>query len=192
MEQMRSKETIVYGGAFNPPTLAHLAILNACIEYAQTAKADVWLMPSGDRTDKTIPTPRETRMAYVEAMIEDANESDFNTEVVSTELDREIMVETYDTVMELQQTHPDRNFTFVFGADSTETMASWKGGDELLETLSMLVVARPGSRMNPMAKRAVSLTAQTPNTSSTEVRTLLAQGESVDHLVGRSVALLLQ
>ena len=192
MEQIRNKETIIYGGAFNPPTLAHLAILNSCIEYAQINEADVWVLPSGDRTDKTIATPRETRMAYVEAMIEDADVSAFETQVVSTELDREVLIETYDTVKELQREHPDRNFTFVFGADSTETMASWKGGEELLETLSMLLVSRPGSVINPMARHAVRMNVHTPDTSSTQVRALIAEGATVDHLVGRSVAQLLQ
>ena len=40
MEQMRKKETIIYGGAFNPPTLAHKAILDASADYAQTRQAD--------------------------------------------------------------------------------------------------------------------------------------------------------
>lgn len=191
MEQLQKKETIVYGGAFNPPTLAHQAILSACISYAEKNHADVWLLPSGDRADKTIAVPREVRMAYVEAMVEDAEVSTVEARVVSSELDRETLIETYDTVQELQQMHPSRSFTFVFGADSTETMASWKGGEELLETLPMLVVSRPGSRINPMARLAVQLNVETPDTSSTEVRARLAEGADIRHLVGSSVARLL-
>lgn len=192
MEQIQKQETIIYGGAFNPPTLAHKAILEACVSYAETQKADVWVMPSGDRLDKSIATSRERRLAYVAAMIVSAEASYITPKVVTTELDRTIMVETYDTVKELEAGYPDRKFTFVFGADSTETMASWKNGEELLEELSMIVVERAGSIVNPMARHAVRLEVETPNVSSTQVRERLAAGMPVDDLVAGPVALLLQ
>jgi len=192
MEQIRKQETIIYGGAFNPPTLAHKAILDACADYAQTRQADVWVMPSGDRQDKTIRTSRAMRLAYIDAMIESVDNTEVVPQVVTTELDRTIMVETYDTIKELEAEYPDRTFTFVFGADSTETMASWHGGEELLANLSMLVVEREGSIVNPMARHAVRMQVNTPNVSSTQVRERLAAGVSVADLVAAPVALLLQ
>ena len=192
MEQIRKQETIIYGGAFNPPHVGHKAIMIACAEYAQTRQADLWVMPSGDRTDKTIQTSRDLRLAYVHAMIESVDTTGVVPQVVTTELDRAVMVETYDTVKELEGQYPDRTFTFVFGADSTETMASWQGGAELLENLSMLVVEREGSTVNPMARHAVRLQVQAPNVSSTLIRERIAAGMSVDDLVDRPVALLLQ
>jgi len=192
MEQMRKKETIIYGGAFNPPTLAHKAILDASADYAQTRQADVWVVPSGDRSDKTIRTSRDLRLAYINAMIESIDNTEVVPQIVTTELDRTIMVETYDTVKELEAQYPDRTFTFVFGADSTETMAQWHGGNVLLESLSMLVVEREGSIVNPMAKHAVRMQVNVPNVSSTQVRERLAAGISVEDLVAAPVALLLQ
>ena len=192
MEDTRKQETIIYGGAFNPPHLGHKAITIACAEYAQAHQAELWIMPSGDRTDKTIQSSRELRLSYVHAMIESIENTEIVPQVVTTELDRSVMVETYDTVKELEAQYPDRSFTFVFGADSTETMASWKGGEELLENLSMLVVEREGSTVNPMARHAVRLQVQAPNVSSTLIRERLAAGMPVDDLVAGPVALLLQ
>lgn len=183
MEQMPKKETIIYGGAFNPPTLAHEAILRACVGYASEHGAEVWVMPSGDRFDKTIPTERATRLAYVAAMLEGLD----GVKVDTSELDRPVEVETYDTVVELEQSHPDRQFTFVFGADSTQTMGTWKGGNELLKNLPMLVVEREGSEISPLAEKAVRLPVVAPNTSSTEVRNRLTRGEAVDGLVSEAV-----
>jgi nicotinate-nucleotide adenylyltransferase len=191
MEQIRKQETIIYGGAFNPPTLAHKAILEACVDYAETKKADVWVMPSGDRHDKTIRTSRDLRLAYIDAMIESIDNSEVVPQVITTELDRTVMVETYDTVQELEHEYPHRTFTFVFGADSTETMADWHGGQDLLENLSMLVVEREGSIVNPMARHAVRMQVSTPNVSSTEVRERLAAGVSITDLVAAPVAALL-
>lgn len=184
---MKQIETIIYGGAFNPPTLAHEAILQASVDYASTINAEIWLLPSGDRVDKQIPTPRERRLEYIEAMIEDVTNETTKIDVITSELDRTVTVETYDTVAELAKNNPDRNFTWVFGADSTETMADWKEGSWLLENLSMLVVERPGSTVNPLARKVVALSIPTLEVSSTLVRQRLATGEPVQHLVGGSV-----
>ena len=185
-------ETVIYGGAFNPPTLAHVAILRACFEYAETNSADVWVLPSGDRYDKTIPTPRERRLQYTDALIADARRTQYDeAEVLTTELDRTVTVETSDTLAELRATYPDRSFTFVFGADSTETMAEWKDGEALLETLPMLVIEREGSRINPLARHAVKLAVHAPVVSSTEVRQQMAVHGSVAGLVSPSVAQLI-
>lgn len=192
MEKAQQKETVVYGGAFNPPTLAHQAILEACADYTERNRADLWLMPSGDREDKTIATPRSARINYVKALAESIENKAAQPDIILSELDRDTLVETYDTVKELELTYPDRRFTFVFGADSTQTMASWKMGNELLENLSMLVVEREGSAINPLARHAVRLKVQTPNISSTEVRARMAMGDSVEGLVGASVARLLR
>ena len=191
MERFEQKETVIYGGAFNPPTLAHVAILRACFEYAETNEADVWVMPSGDRLDKIIPTSRETRLHYIDAMIADAGDGVHDVTVYISELERTVSVETIDTVNELQSDFPDRYFRFVFGADSTETMPSWKGGRQLLEELPMLVVEREGSRVNPMARYATRLFVQAPAVSSTQVRQRLMMGAPVDELVSPQVARLL-
>ena len=153
---MKNKiETVIYGGAFNPPTLAHIKILEACIAYAH------------------------------------ANDAGGGVLVQTFELDRQGAIETIDTVRELEQRYPERTFRFVFGADSTETMANWQDGHMLLETLPMLIVERVGSSINPKAIKVERLTVQTPPVSSTEVRQRLAAGAPVDHLVPPSVSALL-
>lgn len=54
MEKSNRPETIIYGGAFNPPTLSHVAILQAVLEFAEPTQSEVWVMPSGTRLDKAI------------------------------------------------------------------------------------------------------------------------------------------
>lgn len=185
---MKKKDTIIFGGAFNPPTLAHVQILSKVLEYARTHDADVWLIPSGNRKDKTIPVPRARRLALIDAMRRDAGAREGEVYVYTAELERTVPVETIDTLAELEANYPDRRFIFVCGADSTETMRSWRGGEYLLAELPMLVVARDGSRIHPDARLAEELVIPdlTP-TSSTEVRTLLGDGRSVAHLVSPRV-----
>ena len=183
LERPERIETIIYGGAFNPPTLAHIAILQACVDYARPRGADVWVMPSGARTDKPDQFDTGRRLAYVAAMIEDVETSGVTTEIYTEELERTVPVETFETVLELNDTYPDREFTWVFGADSTETMPDWREGEWLLENLSMLVLERDGHTINPLAKRAVALTIPHMTISSTDVRNGLAEGKDVSPLV---------
>lgn len=180
-------ETVIYGGAFNPPTLAHQAILQAAVDYARPQQAEVWVMPSGNRLDKVIPTSREQRLAYVAGMITDTDTTGVPTSIYTAELDRSVAVETYDTVVELEETYPDREFRWVFGADSTETMGEWQHGDLLLRNLAMLVVERAGSTINPLAERALVLTIPHLDLSSTELRRRMERGEPFDDMVGRTV-----
>jgi len=191
MRTPETRETIIYGGAFNPPTLAHEMILQACVDHARETGAEVWVMPSGNRADKTIPVERSTRLGYIAAMLDDLNTDGVPVQVITNELDRTVAVETFDTVVELQDHNPDRELVWVFGADSTETMGEWKNGDWLLENIRMLVIEREGSTINPLAKRALAMTVITPPISSTNVRERLIIGEPIDEYVGSSVAALL-
>lgn len=193
MKNPEKQEVILYGGAFNPPTLAHQAILRACVEYARTRNAEVWVMPSGDRADKTISTSRELRMAYIATMLAAINTEGVKTDILTSELDRAVQVETYDTVVELEHRFPDKQIRWVFGADSTETMGGWDHGDWLLENLDIIAIERVGSAINPLAKHAITLaTNAPPNLSSTLVRNRLAEGLEIEDLVGAEIAGLLK
>lgn len=181
------QETIIYGGAFNPPTRAHQAILQACIDYAELRGADVWLLPSGDRTDKTIESTKENRLQMVAALAHDVIKKNVEITVSTMELDREVPTETYDTVREFERTFPDRSFTWVFGSDSVATMPSWHGGEWMMDHLNMLIVERPGTPIVALGKNATRLSVNSSDISSTQVRARLAQKLAVDDLVSPSV-----
>lgn len=124
-------------------------------------------------------------------MIHDVDRQGVAIGIATTELDRIEPVETYDTVMEFAKAYPERSMTWVFGADSTETMGDWKQGEFLLQEIDKLVIERPGSVINPLAKRAVRLTVQTPAVSSTEVRRRIEYGEDYEELVSVGVGRIL-
>lgn len=179
-------KTIIYGGAFNPPTVAHQLILNECTELAYKEDGEVWLLPSGNRTDKTITVPEETRLNFLNAMAEAAP----HTELVKTEtleLHRTINVETYDTMLELTQLYPDRDFHWVFGSDSTQTMAQWDHGEWIIENAHTIIVNRTGYSVNPALKHVTLLNLPESDISSTLVRNRAIAGEDYTNLVLPSI-----
>lgn len=193
MEQIQeTKNTIIYGGAFNPPTRAHQAILQACIDHAEMIDADVWIMPSGNRLDKTIEQSRAQRLRMVDALCRDVVRRTVTVAVEARELDRDKPVETYDTATELRREHPDRRFIWVFGSDSVVSMPTWQHGDWLAKNLAMLVIERPGSPLDQLEGDIRELRVAPTSVSSTEVRSRLAAHEPIDDLVGPQVLACLQ
>lgn len=186
---MSRKNTIIFGGAFNPPTVAHETILEACIDSAKKLDADIWIIPSGNRYDKQIQIDRQIRIEYIIAMIKDVKAQNIN--ILTIELDRREIVETIDTAKELIKLYPERSFIWVFGSDSVKTMNRWRGGDWLLENLQMLIVERENFKINTLYENQSILDVEMINISSTEIRRRLAVGEQYDGLVGRSVKKLL-
>lgn len=191
MEKFTPQETVIYGGAFNPPTRAHQAILQVCIEYAEPRHADVWLLPSASRSDKTIEVEREDRLAFCTALTRDVVRRTMRLDVESLELDRTSLTETYDTVRELDTKYPERSFTWVFGADSVASMPSWDHGQWLQDNFSMLVINRPDTPLPRLGGRALELAVDAGDFSSTELRKRIAIGETYDELVGPEVHRLL-
>lgn len=188
MEKLQEqRKTIIYGGAFNPPTIAHHAILQACIDHAETIDADVWLLPSGDRTDKSIESGYDQRMEMLRALTADVIRRSVNIYINTSEIDRDEQTETYDTVMEINSSHADREFIWVFGSDSVNTMPEWGHGDWLVDNLPMLVVNRPNYPLEVRGRYAEVLDVEMPETSSTEVRERMQADEEIEDLVTPSV-----
>lgn len=184
------KNTIIYGGAFNPPTLAHQTILQACIDQAANMHADVWLLPSGERTDKVIGTSYEMRLKMLHALTQDVTRREVELRIDTTELDRIEPTETYDTIQEFKQQYPDRRLYWVYGSDSLTTMRDWKNGDKVIDE-PMIVIERPGYPVKNLGKRAVILAVNTMEISSTKVRERIASLKTVEDLVPPSVLELL-
>lgn len=187
----RRTPVILYGGAFNPPTIAHTQIAQALVDRARQNGAEVWIMLSGERADKAIKAPLVRRMAYVAAMLESCDTDGVVTHIETGELLSDEPTETIETVKRLADEYPERRFTWVFGADSVGTMKSWRGGEWMFDSLDMLLVAREGFTLSVMPRRATMLGVNTAVTSSTEVRQRMADHLPIDSLVTGPVKKLL-
>jgi len=148
---MHKRKTIIFGGAFNPPTVAHEDILMECVNYANQVNADIWIMPSNNRSDKKISVSLSRRIKYIKAMINDIGITSVKIKICKHELGKDELIKTIDTVRDFEMLYPDREFEWVFGSDSTQTMGNWEDGEWLLGNLKMLIVMRLGSDINPLA-----------------------------------------
>jgi nicotinate-nucleotide adenylyltransferase len=130
----------IFGGSFNPPTLAHEAIIRFCLALPQFEQ--VWVLPSGDRADKHMSAADDDRLQMLRLMQRDVFTGDPRLVISDFELRLPRPTETYQTAEALQRAYPGHSFTFIFGADAYQTMPMWKHGEELQANLSMLVFGR--------------------------------------------------
>lgn len=177
------KQTIIYGGAFNPPTEAHAAIVKGLAEMARQDQADLWLMPSGERHDKSILADLAIRTAYIHALLASGETQEVDTYIEKYELMSTEKTETFTTNEYLAERYPDRHFTWVFGSDSVNTMRHWRRGAWLLKHIDMIIIERPGYALTEKPSRHRILKLGEMAISSSEVRQRITEGADIEGLV---------
>ncbi len=107
---------------------------------------------------------------------------------------------TVDTLRAVHAKHPKAHLTFILGADTACTLASWREPAQLLELADLAVATRSGSPRAAVldtvagvsgsrgVERVRFLELGPIEVSSSMVRERVARGEPVEQLVGRSVA----
>jgi nicotinate-nucleotide adenylyltransferase len=177
---------LIYGGAFNPPTIAHQAILQELIKYGskKAESCSIILMPSGDRVDKTIGSTSSLKLKYTKALLDSVKTYE-NTKIIIDNYESSSKKETstINTNKYINNHYKTGKKVWVFGSDSINTMRQWPGGVELWNGLHILVVGRPGHPAIDMPPNSSTLKFKMPKISSTEVRNRIALNQSVEDLV---------
>jgi nicotinate-nucleotide adenylyltransferase len=192
----------ILGGSFNPPHLGHLAVARdavAELELDVVSLMPVYLPPHRP------PAPDDPGPAHRLAMCRALIDEERRLEVSTVEVDRGGRSYTIDTLEALHASHPDAELTLILGADMACTLPSWRRPREILRRATLAVARRGASREDGVAgssrdavlaalhsidPRAEARMLGMPpvEISSTMVRARLAQGRSVDDLVGSAVS----
>ncbi len=177
------RKIAIYGGAFDPPTIAHLFIVTAIS--ARDDVDEVWLLPSGSHPFGKQMAPFAERVAMLEEALHPFNRSVIH--ICKYEGETDCSGRTYDTLLALSEIYPDCDFLLVMGADNISAAPRWYKFAEITERWKILVFGRPGYENSiqalwgaPWLKLGPSL----PDISSTSIRTALEQGEETPWLPG--------
>lgn len=186
----RPRRLGVYGGSFDPPHLAHLAL--ACMARDALGLDELRLVPAGQPWQKAHRTlaPGAHRAAMVERLIE----GEPRLVVDRRELHRTGPSYTVDTLRELAAECPGAQLFLVLGADPFARLDTWHQADDLPGLATLAVAARAGQAPQPpaawagrsIAWQAIPLPRM--DISSSDVRARVAAGEPVSPLVGEAVA----
>jgi nicotinate-nucleotide adenylyltransferase len=135
-------------------------------------------------------TPAEDRWAMVVAAARGVD----GIEASRLEIDRGGPSYTIDTVEELRRQaedegRPEPELFVVVGVDLVGTLPTWERADDLRRLVTLVVVSRPHTPEPPVPPgwRSEHVEGGGVDVSSSEVRTLLRAGKSVNGLVPKAV-----
>jgi nicotinate-nucleotide adenylyltransferase len=181
----------VFGGAFDPPHIAHMALAQAAIEQL---RLDVLLViPTGEAWHKSRPlTPAAHRLEMAHLAF-----AELDCVVVDPrETLRSGPSYTADTLLELRTEFPGAQFYLILGEDQAQALASWHRISEIPEIATICVAERADFTraegiFNPLPSGIPGLRRlEMPpmEVSSTDIRLRLAHGQADAPLVFDPVA----
>ncbi len=142
----------ILGGSFDPIHLGHLAI---AADVADAFALDRVLFVPANRSPlrgpPAVPPAERLRMCEL------ATADNPLFEVSGVELNRPPPSYTLDTIAEVREHQPGQELTIIVGADLAEELEDWREIEELLATVRMVVVERPGAVERDLHALAESL-----------------------------------
>jgi nicotinate-nucleotide adenylyltransferase len=187
----------VFGGAFDPPHNAHVALAKAAL--AQLDLAELHVIPTGQAWHKSRTlTPKEDRLAMTRLAFADLKGG--KVVIDSREVLRDGPTYTLDTLHELQQEQPCAQLVLIMGADQATALPTWHGWQDILRTAIVSVAYRALSTGDtarfdpkmlpglPAGARFEALELPLMDTSATEIRRRAALGVDISSLVPPTVA----
>ncbi|MEJ8822854.1 nicotinate (nicotinamide) nucleotide adenylyltransferase [Variovorax humicola] len=185
----------VFGGAFDPPHNAHVALAQAAL--AQLDLAQLRIFPTGQAWHKTRGlSSAEHRLAMAELAFERLPD----VVVDAREIRRSGPTYTLDTLLELKTECPDMQPVLLIGTDQAAALRSWHGFEEIL-SIAIISIAhradpiRSAARFDPQTlaplprgARFEQLDLVPMDISATDIRARVARGADISGLVPPAVA----
>ena len=174
----------LFPGAWNPPTVAHLAIARAALRHVEEV---VWVIPLRFPHKDFAGASFEDRLAMLCRIAE--AEPGFSVAIADGGLYFEMADEAR------AHTGPGPEIALLCGRDAAERIASWDYGrpgvfDAMVDRYPLLVAGRAGGYLPHArhAERVVPLIVNLDEVSSTEVRARIKDGRPWRHLLPSAIA----
>lgn len=133
----------VYGGSFNPITVAHMSIINKLISLDYIDK--VIILPVGNNYDKAGLVPFSYRKEMIELVID-------NDKVVVDNLESNKQLKTYESLSILSEKYKTNDIAFVMGYDNLLDFKNWSNYESILKDFNLIVFNRDNSDINEFLK----------------------------------------
>ncbi len=170
----------LYFGSFNPIHIGHLIIANHIA--AKTDLQQLWFVVSPQNPLK--PNGSLLNKFHRKYLIDIAIDGENKLRTSTIEFSLPIPSYTIDTLAYLHEKFPDHTFSIILGSDSLQNITKWKNYEGLIKRYEILVYERPGfSAENNFGKNIIALKAPLLDISSTKIREMIKNGNSIKFLV---------
>jgi len=178
----------VFGGAFDPPHVAHGALARAAVD--QLALDELRILPTGQAWHKSRPlTAPEHRLAMTRLAFAGVP----HAVVDDRELRRSGPTYTVDTLRELQAEQPAAELFLLMGEDQAGALTRWHDWETVVALAVICVATRaaaPGEARPALPPQARTRAIVMPPmaASATGIRSLVRSGAPIADLVAPPVA----
>ena len=200
---MISKLIGVFGGTFDPVHNGHTKIIQNLLKLIPFDEIKV--IPNGQPPHRTSVCSNNDRLEMVNLAFKGINQ----ILIDEREIHREGPSYAIHTAKEVLEEFHQHNVVWIMGSDAFSGIDSWFEWEEFINIINILVMARPGSKIDPTSKAGILIMdRQTSNIndlsqgagkilvvdidpvniSSTQVRSNLASGETVNDLILEDVS----
>ncbi|GGG98991.1 putative nicotinate-nucleotide adenylyltransferase [Parapedobacter pyrenivorans] len=179
-------KTGLFFGSFNPIHTGHLIIANYMANH--TDLDEVWLVVSPHN-----PLKKKDTIINMYDRLEMANlalEHAENIRSSTIEFSLPQPSYTIDTLINLREKHPEKQFVLIMGSDNLVSLKKWKNYEIILRDYQILVYPRPDYPVPPELENHPAITiTDTPlmEFSSTFIRDAVKNGKNIRYFVPDSV-----
>ena len=190
MNGTHRRSIAIYGGAFDPPHVGHAMVVQLLLN--STLVDEVWITPSGARSDKGIRTPAPVRAELAAEFVSSLGGAP-RVRLEPLQLNEELPGSyTVDLMRALRARHPACTFAMTIGSELVSEIPTWSRASELLKEVPFLVVMRPGADTPRFPDAGMFSVVPNPHqlscaVSSTVVRALCREQKVVAGVVSHAV-----
>lgn len=178
----RPRRVGIFGGTFDPPHVGHLSVVHDVAEALDLDEV-TWI-PAGRSPHK--PDAPLTAGKTRSVMVRCAVSADSRFSVDESELVRDGLSYTVDTLERLESRRPGTDFFLIIGRDQYEAFDRWKAPDRIRSLATVVVMDRDGQ--GGATAPDVAVPVGRVDVSATEVRRRVRGGERIRGLVPECVA----
>lgn len=191
---MGNEAIAIFGGAFNPPTLAHINLAKQILHNLSNIKKIIFV-PVSTKYNKSGLAEDKDRFNMLKTICKEFN----NIEVSDIELKSSRQLFTIETLDKIQEQNKNKKIFFIIGTDNLKQLDTWHNVDKLLEKYKVIVLKRNDDNISEIINNSnvlsnhresiIELKNIKPiNLSSTHIREKLKKGEDISKLVPPEIA----
>ena len=186
-------KTAIFGGGFDPLHIGHEAIIQYLIN--QTDIDQLLLVPTGIPVHKSsLFFSKDARLGMLQAVTKDMS----NVHIIDYELNKQGASYMVDTLLYIQKTFESDEYILVVGSDQLLEFHNWKAFEEILQSVVLWVINRGGvaytrctislpKSLSNYHHKIVCHDFFPPNVSSSDIRRLLNNKQSIEDVISSEV-----
>lgn len=138
------------GGSFDPAHAGHAHITREALKRFGLDQV-WWVVSPGNPLKPRGPAPMPQRIAQARAAIQ-------HPRVRVTDIEARLGTRyTAETIAALQKLYPTQRFVWLMGADNLAQLHLWQDWQDIVQSVPIGVLARPGQRISARMSRAATL-----------------------------------